>query len=105
MKDGFGGWTGRFRSRAGVALRRPRLEATEDDVGAGPSAVPTPARGADLRLAIGFGHGRAVGFGLDAEILRDEPRPRDRLGRIGRALRRVERGGEIRGVERHRRPQ
>src|SRR3954451_23239719 len=45
MKDGFGGWAGRLRPRASTARRRPALEPTEDDVGAGPAAGPAAARG------------------------------------------------------------
>ena len=44
-----------------------------------------------------------VGFRLDGEIARAIARQRDRLGRVGRALRRFERPREEAGIEGHRR--
>src|SRR4051794_40682003 len=75
MKDGFGGWAGRFHSRAaGSARRRPALDPAEDAIGAGPAADPIAARGASLRSRIGsaalaFRGYDVANLGRSAELL------------------------------------
>lgn len=75
MKDGFGGWAGRFRSRAaGSARRKPALDPAEDAIGAGPAAEPVPTRGSGLRARIGsaalaFRGYDVANLGRSAELL------------------------------------
>src|SRR5947208_8673 len=53
MKDGDGRWRGRFRA-AGAAIRRPRLELTEDPpVEHGAAAAPSSAVGNGWEARIG----------------------------------------------------